>query len=263
MGRGPLDHLPDVGETVLGASTSVPVLPRGGGGATSGPAITCPRAEADTLEARALGKHAISPVGSTTVVEQVAARATQLPPQRTEGAPGSVEDRPAPADTEVMPLSPPPPSQKRVAVPKRRKRPAEVPTLVPLKALKEPAAQGGAAEATPTQTGEGAPLPREAKAHDSDGAEAPSVAEATKVEALWASEAEATEVGAPRIAEAAAAGAGAPGTIEATMVEAGAPETTEADVITVKPSAQEVEMKAAEASVAPLVQGPPPLWESA
>ena len=48
---------------------------------------------------------------------------------------------------------------------------------------KEPVAQGGAAEATPTQTGEGAPPSHEAKARESDGAEAPSVAEATEVEA--------------------------------------------------------------------------------
>ena len=47
------------------------------------------------------------------------------------------------------------------------------------------------------------------------------------------------------------------------MAEAGAPEATEADAIAVKPSAQEVEMKAVEASVAPLVQGLPLLWESA
>ena len=70
-------------------------------------------------EAWALGKRAISLVGSIATVEQVAAGAMQLPPQRTEGAPGSVEDRLAPADTEVVPLPPPPPSQRRVAVPKR------------------------------------------------------------------------------------------------------------------------------------------------
>jgi len=47
------------------------------------------------------------------------------------------------------------------------------------------------------------------------------------------------------------------------MAEAEAPRTTEADVIAVRLSAQEVEMKAAKASVAPLVQGPPSLQESA
>ncbi|XP_066323317.1 uncharacterized protein [Miscanthus floridulus] len=218
-------------------------------------------------------------------VEQVAAGVTQLPPQRTEGVPGSIEDRPVPADTEVVLLPPPLPSQRRVAVPKRlqprssRKRPTEVTTLAPLKALKvspsstalwvveaqaakqrgaasaranlkEPVALGGAAEVTPTQTGEGAPLPRGAEACDSDGAVAPSFAEATEVEAPRASEAEATEAEAPRTAEAAAAGAGAPRAIEV-------------DVVAVKPLAQEVEMKAAEASVAPLVQGLPLLRESA
>ena len=120
MGRGPLDHLPDIGETVPGASASSPTLPGGGGGAVLGSAIARPGAEADTPKARALGKRVVSPVGSTAAVEQVAAGATQLHPQRTEGAPGSVEDRPVPADTEAMPLPPPlpSPSQRRVAVPK-------------------------------------------------------------------------------------------------------------------------------------------------
>ena len=81
MGRGPLDHLPDVGETVPGASDSSPALSRGGGGgATPGSAIAHLEAEADTPEVRALGKRAISLVGSTAMVEQVAAGATQLPP---------------------------------------------------------------------------------------------------------------------------------------------------------------------------------------
>jgi len=91
----------------------------------------------------------------------------------------------------------------------------------------------------------------------------PLVAEATEVEAPRVSEAKAAEARAPRTVEAAAAGAGAPATTEATMAEAGAPGTIEADVIVARPSAQEVEMKAAEASVAPLVQGPPSLRESA
>ena len=55
----------------------------------------------------------------------------------------------------------------------------------------------------------------------------------------------------------------APETVEAMTVEAGAPEITEADVMVARPSAQEAEMKAAEALVAPLVQGPPLLRESA
>ncbi|XP_066358206.1 uncharacterized protein [Miscanthus floridulus] len=238
MGRGPLDHLPDIRETVPGVSAS------GGGG------------------------------DATASVEE-------------RGAPGSIEDRLAPTDTDVVPLPPPPPLQMRVAVPKRlqprssQKRPVEVPTLAPLKALKvnpgstthwvaeaqatlqrgaasvradpkELATQGGAAEVAPTQMGEGAPLPREGEARESDGAKVPSVAEATEIGAPRVSEAEATEAEVPRTAEAAAVGVGAPATTEATMAEAGAPGTTEADVIASRLSAQEVEMKAAEASVAPL-----------
>ena len=76
MGRGPLDHLPDIGETVPGASASSPTLP-GEGGANPGLAIARPGAEADTPEARALGKRAVSPMGSTAEVEQAMAGATQ------------------------------------------------------------------------------------------------------------------------------------------------------------------------------------------
>jgi hypothetical protein len=52
------------------------------------------------------------------------------------------------------------------------------------------------------------------------------------------------------------------------VAEAGAPETTEARVAedgvsAAKPAAQDAEMKAAQASVSPPVQGPPPSWESA
>jgi len=79
-GRGPLHHLPNIGETALRASVSGPALLGGGGGDTSGPAIARPGAEADTPVAWALGKRAISSVGSTAAVEQVAAEATQLPP---------------------------------------------------------------------------------------------------------------------------------------------------------------------------------------
>ena len=80
MGRGPLDHLPDVGETVPRASASSSVLPRGGGGAASGSAVAHLGAEADTPKERALGKRAVSPVGSAAAVEQVAAGVMQLPP---------------------------------------------------------------------------------------------------------------------------------------------------------------------------------------
>ena len=72
-GRDPLDHLPDVEETAPGALASSPALPGGGGGAASGLAIARPRAEADTPKERALGKRAVSPVGSTAAVVQVAA----------------------------------------------------------------------------------------------------------------------------------------------------------------------------------------------
>ncbi|XP_066351239.1 uncharacterized protein [Miscanthus floridulus] len=186
--------------------------------------------------------------------------------------------------------------QKDAKVAKRTKkilRPAEVPTLAPLKALKvnpgstahwvgeaqaalqcgaasvradpkEPATQGGAVEAAPTQAGEGAPLPRDGEAYGSDGAKVPLAAEAIGIEVPRVSHAmaEAAETGVPRTIEAATAGAGAPVTTEATMAEAGAPGTTEADMIVARPSAQAVEMKAVEASVAPLVQGPPSSWES-
>ena len=101
-GRGPLDHLPDVVEVVPGAL----VIARSG-------------AEADTPEARALGKRAVSPVGSAAVVEQAAVEATPPPPQRTEGAPGSTEDRPAPMEMDATPLLPPPPLRMRYAVAKR------------------------------------------------------------------------------------------------------------------------------------------------
>jgi len=75
-GRGPLDHLPDIVEVVPGALASSPALPRGGGEADPGPAVAHSGAEADTLEARALGKRAVSPVGSAAVVEQVVVEAT-------------------------------------------------------------------------------------------------------------------------------------------------------------------------------------------
>ncbi|XP_066384823.1 uncharacterized protein [Miscanthus floridulus] len=81
--------------------------------------------------------------------------------------------------------------------------------------------------------------------------------------ALATTEAMIAEAGAPGTTEATMAEAGAPGTTEVMMAEARAPGTTEADVIVARLSAQEVEMKAAEASVAPLVQGPPLLQESA
>ena len=111
VGRGPLDHLPDVRETVPGASASGLTSPGGGGEGASGPAIARPRAKADTPETRALGKRAVSPMGSTAEVERVTAGATQPPPQRVEGASESGEGWPAPVDTGAMPPLPPPPLQ--------------------------------------------------------------------------------------------------------------------------------------------------------
>ncbi|XP_066320488.1 predicted GPI-anchored protein 58 [Miscanthus floridulus] len=106
-------------EVAPGASASSPAPPGRGGEADPGPAVARSGAEADTPEARALGKRAISPVGSVAVAEQVAVEATPPPPQRTEGAPGSAEDRPAPMDMDATPLPPPPPLRMRFAVVKR------------------------------------------------------------------------------------------------------------------------------------------------
>ena len=91
--------------------------------------------------------------------------------------------------------------------------------------------------------GEGAPPPREAEAHELDGAEAPSVAEATegKTEAPRTSEAKAMEAEAPRTTEAKVAGTGAPETTEAGVAEAG--------VSTAKLASVEVETKAGQASI--------------
>ena len=83
------------------------------------PAIAHPGSEAITPETRALGKRAVSPVGSTVEVEQAAAGATQPSPQRVEGALESGGGRPAPADTEVVPLPSPPSLLRTLAVPKR------------------------------------------------------------------------------------------------------------------------------------------------
>ncbi|XP_066323289.1 uncharacterized protein [Miscanthus floridulus] len=250
MGRGPLDHLPDIGEMAPGASASSPVLPGEGGEDASGPVIAHPGAEADTPEARALGKCAVCPMGSTAEVEQVAAGATQLPSQRTEGVLESSEGRLALADTEAVPSPPAPPF---------RKRKAEVPALAPLKSLKvstgstahqvvevqdaaqrgealaradpkELVTQGEVTGASTERAGEETPMPYEAKARESDGAMAPLVAEAAEgeTEAPRTSEAEATEAGALRTAETEVAGTGAPETTEAGVAGTGAPETAEA-----------------------------------
>ena len=80
VGWGILDDLPDIRGTAFRASASGPAFPRGGGEDASGPAIARPKAEANTPEARVLGKRIVSPVGSTAEVEQAATEATQQPP---------------------------------------------------------------------------------------------------------------------------------------------------------------------------------------
>ena len=119
VGGGPLDHVPDIVEVVPGAMASSSAPPGGGGEADPGPAVARSGAEADTPEARALGKRTVSPVGSAVVVEWVAAEATPPALQRIEGAPGSAEDRPASMDTEATPLPLPPPLRVRFVVAKQ------------------------------------------------------------------------------------------------------------------------------------------------
>ncbi|XP_066385562.1 uncharacterized protein [Miscanthus floridulus] len=207
-------------------------------------------------------------------------------------------------DTDAMPLPPPPPLRMRFAVAKRgpprsnRKRPADDLPLAPLKALKAspdssthwvaeaqaaiqhgaalarvdpkgPAAQGGVAEAAPTQSN-GAVVPFVAEAPGASEAEAmeapaPTTAETTAAAVGVSASTEATmaEVGAPKTAEAVIVEAGAPEAAEAMIAEAGAPEVTKAVVMATRPSMQEARTQAAEASIVPLVQGPPLLRESA
>ena len=81
-----MDHLPDVRETVPGASASGLMSPGGGGEGASGLAIARPRAEADMPEARASGKRAVSPRDPMAEVEQATAGAIQPPSQRAEEA---------------------------------------------------------------------------------------------------------------------------------------------------------------------------------
>ena len=74
-----------------------------------GLAIARPGTEADTLEARALGKRAISPRDPMAEMERAMVGAIQPHPQRDKGASESSKGRPAPADTEVVPQPPLPP----------------------------------------------------------------------------------------------------------------------------------------------------------
>ena len=117
-GRGPLDHLPDVGEIVPGVSASSLALPGGGGGGAPGSAIAYPASEAYTPELRALGKRVVGLLSLMVVVEQAVVEATQLPPQRVEGVSESEAGRLALADTGTVSLPPPPPLQRRVMVQK-------------------------------------------------------------------------------------------------------------------------------------------------
>ena len=118
---------------------------------------------------------------------------------------------------------------------------------------KEPVAQGEATGAATEQAEEEEPTPHEVEAHESDGARAPSVAEATKVEveALRTSEAEATGAESLRASEAVAAGVGAPQVAEV--------EAAGASLGMMEPAGQDADMGAGQASVPPLVQGSPPL----
>ncbi|XP_066373569.1 uncharacterized protein [Miscanthus floridulus] len=166
------------------ALVSSPAFPGGGGEDASGPAIARPRAEADTPEARTLGKRAVSPMGSTAeVVQKHHAEAPALVPRKALKR-GAASARAGP---------------------------------------KEPVAQGEVAEAATKRSGEDAPTSLEAEARESDEDEAPSAAGAAEGEAKAprTSEAEATEAGASRTTEAEVAEAGAPGTTKAEVAEAG------------------------------------------
>ena len=98
--------------------------------------------------------------------------------------------------------------------------------------LEEPVTQGEATGAATEQAEEEEPTPRGVEAHESDGAGAPSVTEATEVEveALRTSKAVAAGVGAPRVAEV---------------------EAAEASLGMVEPAGQDADMGAGQALVPP------------
>ncbi|XP_066323608.1 uncharacterized protein [Miscanthus floridulus] len=298
MGRGTLDHLPDVKGTVLGASASSPAFPGGGGEDALGLAISCPGAEADMPEAWALGKRAVSSVGSTVEVEQAAGEGN--PTASAEGRGGAgvrrgpavtdehgghataaatvvVEDEGRGAEAVVSPVE---------HLVFSRKCHAEAPALAPRKALKvstssitqwvveaQAAIQRGAASVRadpkePIAQGEATGAAMEQAEEEEP---TPHEVEARgSDEAKAPSVAEATEVEAEAIRtfEAGATEAGASRTTEPKVAGAGALGTTKAEVAkagmgTVEPAAQEAKMKAAQAMVPPQVQGPPPSRESA
>ena len=122
---------------------------------------------------------------------------------------------------------------------------------------KEPVAQGEATGAATEQAEEEEPTPCVVEAHESDGAGAPSVAEATRVEveALRTSEAEVTGAEALWASTAVSVGIGAPRAAEV--------EVAEASLGMVDPVGQDADMGAGQASAPPLVHGPPPSQESA
>ncbi|XP_066323258.1 uncharacterized protein [Miscanthus floridulus] len=258
-----------------------------------------PTAEADMPRTRALGKCAVSPLGSTVEVEQAAVGPA---PPRVERAPESGEGRPASADTGA---APPPPLQRRDAVKKRlsirssRKRQVEVPALAPRKALmvgtgsialgavkvQELVAQVGATQAAVGREEEEEPTPREAVAPAAvkatvGAAETPSAVEATEgeVEVEAPSVVEATEgeveVEAPTVAEALwTSGAEvveitAPGNFGAEVVEIAAPgnfgaEVVEAGVSAARAAALEVKTEARQASTLLPIQSALPVQGSA
>ncbi|XP_066354540.1 uncharacterized protein [Miscanthus floridulus] len=185
-GRGPLDHLPDVREAAPGVSASSPVSPGGGGVGTSGLAITHPGAEADTPETRALGKHAVSPMGLMAEVERAMA--------------GRKRQAEAPALAPLKALKVSASATARWVVD----------------------AQARATKAAAKQMGDEAPTPREAVALEAGDAEAPTIVEATKGEARAprTSEAEVVETKASRTTEAEVAETGASRTTEVKELEA-------------------------------------------
>ncbi|XP_066323257.1 uncharacterized protein [Miscanthus floridulus] len=233
-GRGPLDHLPDVRETVPGASASGLVSPGGRGEGASGLAIACPRAEADTPETRASGKHAVSPMGSTTEVERAMVGATQLPTQKHQA------EAPALAPLKALKVSTSSTARWVVDAQAAMQRG----TVSARANLKEPVTQEEVTKVATKQAGEEAPTPREVGATEGE-AKAPRTyeAEVAEAEASRASEAKVADAEAPRTteaevvearasraSEAEVADTGAPRTIKAEVAEAGTPGTTETEV---------------------------------
>ncbi|XP_066361178.1 uncharacterized protein [Miscanthus floridulus] len=198
----------------LGASASGPTSPGGGGEDASGLVIARPRAEADTPEARVLGKRTVSPVGSMGRWSR-----------RRRSQKRQVE-APALAPRKALKVSTSSTTRWVVEAQAAIQRGAASARADP----KELVTQGEATKVATKQVGEEAPTPHEAKALEPGEAEAPSITEATKGEAKASrtSEAEVVEAEAPRASKVEVADAGAPRTTEADVAEAGVPGTTEA-----------------------------------